>query len=195
MTEPRENITIHTKKFYRVILEGIDSGTETPDSFAVKLSSRVHVPLARAKLVARCLPYTAKSGLGAEQANRLKTMLEQIGGKVRVEAHYVTPQGRPAAASRPAGRAGGAKTPIVCPECGAEQPGGAAFCSFCLRKFRDASSRPATLEELLPGENPLETGVLQKGFDWLAAVRYARRHPIAVLAAVIVVLVVFVLVK
>jgi hypothetical protein len=195
MAEPKERITIHTKKFYRVILEGIDTDTETPDSFAVKLSVKVHVPLARAQLVARCLPYTAKSGLNTEQANRLKTLLEEIGGKTRVEPYFVTPQD-PVAADGPAGeRAGGGKTPVLCPECGAEQPSGAAYCSFCLRKFRNGSSRPATLEELLPNENPLETGGAEKGIDWLAAVRFVRRRPIAVLVGVIVVLVAIALIK
>jgi hypothetical protein len=195
MGEPREHITIHTKKFYRVILEGIDGGIETPDSFAIKLSSRVHVPLARAKLVARCLPYTAKSGLNAEQANRLKTMLEEIGGKARVEPHFVTPQDPLTAAGPSRDQAGSGKTPVVCPGCGAEQPSGVTYCSLCLRKFRDPSSRPATLEELLPSENPLETGSAERGIDWLAAVRFVRRRPIAVLVGVIVVLVAIVLIK
>jgi hypothetical protein len=194
MTEPRERNNIHTKRFYRVILEGIDD-VGTPDGFAVKLASKVQVPLTRAKLVARCLPYTAKSGLNLEQANRLRVMLEEIGGKVRVEQHYLTPQGAAGAAGPAGDRAGGGKAPAVCPECGAGQPSEAAYCAFCLRKFRDPTSRPATLEELLPTENPLETGGALRGIDWLAAVRFVRRRPIPVLVGLIGVLVAIVLIK
>jgi len=195
MAEPAQRITIHTKKFCRVILESIDTEAETPDSFAIKLSSRFHVPIARAKIVARCLPHTVKSGLNAEQANRLKTILEEIGGRTRVEPHFVTPSDSLRTGGPAANRSDGGRTPIECPECGEQQPAGATFCSFCLRKFRDSSSRPGGLEELLPRENPLEIVATNGGIDWLAPMRFVRQRPLPVLAALIVVLVVIVLLK
>jgi hypothetical protein len=195
MAESKDQITIHTKKFYRVILEGIDANAETPDSFAVKLATSVHVPLARAKLVARCLPYMAKSGLDLGQANRLKTLLEEIGGRAKIEPYFVTP-GNPRAETGQAGeRPAGSEAPVVCPQCGTELANGATFCSFCLRKFRNPSSRPATLEELLPGENPLENDAVENGIDWPALARFVRRRPIPVIAGMILVLVVILLVK
>ena len=195
MAQSADDITIHTKRFYRVILESIDSDAETPDSFAIKLSSRVHVPLARAKLVARCLPYTAKSGLNAEQANRLKTMLEEIGGKARVEPHFVTPKDTLERAAPARIRPAGVTSPAVCPGCGAEQPAGATFCSFCLRKFRDPSSRPGSLEDLLPSENPLVSDGADTGTGWRSAVRFVRERPVPVLAALILLLIVVSLLK
>jgi hypothetical protein len=195
MATREDPITIHTKKFYRVILEGIDTGVETPDSFAVKLSSRLNVPIARAKLVARCLPYTAKSGLNAAQANRLKTVLDEIGGKARVEPHFVTPpepNDRETRSSRPADRSAAT---LVCPACGSEQPKDAKFCAFCLRKFRDPQSRIDSLADRLPEENPLEFVPREPGLDWIAALRFVRERPVPLLIGAIVVLLIVVLLK
>ena len=195
MGKPADNITIHTKRLYRVILEGIDTDLETPDGFAVKLASRLHVPLPRAKLVARCLPYTAKSGLDAAQANRLKTLLDEIGGKARVEPHFVTPPDpgeRETNSPRPSGEG---KATFVCPGCGCEHPTGAKFCSFCLRKFRDPLSRLDSLEEKLPKENPLDINDREAGIDWSGAVRSARRRPLPIMVGVIVLLIIFILLK
>lgn len=195
MGKPKDHITIHTKKFYRVILEGIDADLETPDSFAVKLASRLHVPLPRAKLVARCLPYTARSGLNAAQANRLKTVLDEIGGKARVEPHFLTPPDPGERETKSPLPAGEGKGTFACPGCGCEQPAGAKFCPFCLRKFRDPLSRLDSLEEKLPGENPLDIDYREAGFDWSAAFRFARRRPVPILFGVIVLLIIVVLLK
>ena len=195
MDKPAEHITIHTKKFYRVVIEGIDTDLETPDSFAVKLASRLHVPLPRAKLVARCLPYTVRSGLNAEQANRLKTVLDEIGGKARVEPHFVTPPDPGERETKSPLRAGEGKGTFVCPGCGGEQPAGAKFCSFCLRKFRDPLSRLDSLEDKLPEENPLDIDDRDLGVDWSAALRFARRRPVPILFGVIVLLIIVILLK
>ncbi len=154
------------------------------------------MPLARAQLVARCLPYIARSGLNTEQANRLKTLLEEIGGKTRVEPYFVTPQD-PVAADGPARGACRRRQdagPLSGVRRGAAERSGVLLLSVC-ENSADPSSRPATLEEMLPNENPLETGGAEKGIDWLAAVRFVRRRPIAVLVGVIVVLVAIVLIK
>ncbi len=198
MSHPTDGITIHTKKYFRVILESIDADLETVESFAVKLSTRARVSLPRAMFVASRLPYTVKSGLGPAQANRLKCVLEEIGGKARVEAHLVTPEDHPDQrqdALRGVRSAADAKEPIVCPECGWEERRGATYCSFCHRKFRDQASRHESLEDRLPDVNPLDLSAGENPFRWAVVVDYVRQHQLRVLTGIIVLLLLIVLLK
>jgi hypothetical protein len=198
MSQPIDGITIHTKKYFRVILESIDADLETVESFAVKLSTRARVSLPRAMFVASRLPYTVKSGLGQAQANRLKCVLEEIGGKARVEAHLVTPDDttdRRQDALRGVRSPTDAKETIECPDCGWEERRGATYCSFCHRKFRNPASRLESLEDRLPDENPLDLAPSENSFDWAALVDYVRQHQLRVLIGVIVVLLLVVLLK
>lgn len=87
-----DNISIHTKRYYLVILEGIDTQRETVESFAIKLSMRTRTTLPRVRQILRNLPYTIKKGLSMAQANRLKNVIEELGGQVRLEPHFVTPR-------------------------------------------------------------------------------------------------------
>ena len=195
MSRSSDHVTIHTKKYYRVVLEGIDTSLETPESFAVKLATRLHVSYPRAKLVVSQLPYLAKSGITAAQANRLKTILEEMGGKARVESHLVTPKdtGEPTEGSGISFVEGQGR--IVCPACGWEAKEGATHCSLCYRKFRDRASRPQSLEERIPATNPLDVDEDASPSLFLLLWRIARRHQLAILLGVIAVLVVFLVAK
>jgi hypothetical protein len=195
MSSPSDETTIHTKRYFRVVLEGIDTNLESFESFTVKLAARGHVTLSRARAVASHFPYTVKSNLTAAQANRLKTVLEEIGGRVRVEPHFVTPASADNAGrdvTRGRLREGEA---FVCPTCGCKVEKGATYCSLCYRKFRDPASRLETLEERIPEKNPLDFEVGEGEIGWVRILDEARRHLLAVLIGVIVILVLVIIVK
>ena len=187
MSHPSDEISIHTKRYYRVILDGVDSDLESLDSFAVKLAARGHVTLSRARVAVSRFPYTVKSHLTAAQANRLKALLEELGGKVRIEAHYVTP-GCFADTGRGATQRGPREKVVVCRQCGSTGEPDATYCSFCHRKFRDPVSRPETLEERIPAENPLDVTCVAARMSWARILEAVRRRRLAVLAVVAVIL-------
>jgi outer membrane biosynthesis protein TonB len=86
-----EKVSIHSKKYYRVVLESIDPQRENAESFAIKLAMRTRTSLPRVRQVIRKLPKTIKKGLDVQRANKLKTVIEETGGIVRVESYFVTP--------------------------------------------------------------------------------------------------------
>lgn len=161
-----DNVNVHTKKFYRVVLEGIDRSIETAETFAVKMTLRLRMTTPRAKLVARNLPCILRSNLSATEANRLKAVIEDIGGQCRLETHFVTPgEGReavpplddmraPESSARPEGT-------FKCPSCGSEEDPAAEYCSMCLRRFRVAGQRTSGLGSRIPHDNPLEGSVFR----------------------------------
>lgn len=158
MSTETPDLTIHTRKYFRVVLDGIDPALETPDSFAIKLTVKTRTVLRRARHVAHNVPYVVKSGLDASRANYLKSLLEEIGGIVRLESHFVTPgeDDRPPERreARPAPTTAGTNS-VHCPACGWEEPAGARFCSMCHRKFRDPNRGADSLLKRLPETNPL----------------------------------------
>jgi hypothetical protein len=157
MDESPDKTTARPDTPHCVILEGIDSSHELPDSFALRLSIRTGVALPRAMHVASNLPYTVKSGLTAAQAETLAHVLEGIGGVVRVEAHRADgPETPDMAMDLRSGDTEPQET-VVCPRCGWEEGRWATHCSICLRRFRDPWSKSGTLTDRLPDENPLTT--------------------------------------
>jgi hypothetical protein len=129
-----QKITVHTRKFYRVVLEGIDAKVASTESFSIKLSLRMRTPLPRVRQVLRKLPCTIKRGLEADQANRLKAVLESIGGRVHLESYFVTPgQEEPCDGHlQIVPEEPDVVVTQVCPSCGREDEAGAKHCSFCL---------------------------------------------------------------
>jgi hypothetical protein len=73
------------------VLESIDPNVETPDTFAIKLAMRTRTSLPRVRQVVRGIPCAIKQGVSVGQANALKSILEEIGGRARLESYLVTP--------------------------------------------------------------------------------------------------------
>ncbi|MCZ6767364.1 MAG: zinc ribbon domain-containing protein [bacterium] len=164
--ESGSSIDVNTKKYYRVVVEGIDPSQANEDSFAIKLSMKTRSTPQRVRTVIRNLPYTVKSGLSATAANKLKAIIEGIGGIVRIETHFVTP-GKESEAYRhhqetngesQSDKPGSAEPEVeqifICPECGHLAEEGATFCTVCHRKFRGPGRR-AGLGDRIPEDNPL----------------------------------------
>jgi hypothetical protein len=196
MHESGGNITIHTRKFHRVVLEDLDGACETPESFALKLSFATRTPIHRAKQIVNNRPHVLKANLTAAAANRLKSVIEDIGGKVRLETHLVTP-GETIDRSPPDLRTAVSTTlgPLVCPSCGWEHKGGATHCSMCLRKFRDARRRRVALRERIPDTNPLESAGDAESTLPVNLTRYVKSHRLPVLAGIAAVLLLIIFLK
>lgn len=167
-----ERVTLHTKRLYKVVLEGYDTEVETADTFALKLSLRLSVPLPRARAVVNNLPQILRGGMTASEANKLKSILEDIRGIVHLGTHFVTPgqnhhdidtditagdwerrqnEGRLQRGSSPG--------TILCPNCGWEEEETSSHCSICLRRFRRPAIAQRDLENRIPEVNPLEASV------------------------------------
>jgi hypothetical protein len=152
----------HTRKFYRVILEGIDSKKETPESFALKAALRLRMTAPRARILVRKLPVIVKSNMSSSEANKLKSVLEEMGGRCRLETHFVTPGEYGAPPEIPDMRQEQVEIEIettgtfACPSCGSEADQSATYCPMCYRKFRDPNRRSKGLGANIPHDNPLE---------------------------------------
>jgi rubrerythrin len=146
-------LSIHAKRYYRVVLEGFDPKQDNADSFSLKLSMRTRTTLPRARQAVRAMPCSIKQGVDVAQANKLKDNIEGIGGRVRVESYLVTPgEDRP----RPVQRREEADSEIevtkwTCPSCDWEEASGSAACPCC-------DDRAQTHEEIVdaPDDAPAE---------------------------------------
>lgn len=157
---------------YRVFLESIDTLRESPDTFALKLSMRIKMPLPRARILVKSMPSQISSGMPYAKARRLVRLLDKMGGTTRMEA-VASPTGprqrRPAkpAVPRPRPRAQQAEPqergavatmektdrqqalPVAvarCEGCGWEQDGVSMFCKVCGRPLQQTARwEPAQL--------------------------------------------------
>jgi ribosomal protein L40E len=194
------------KKYYRVILSGIDPSKETPDTFALKLSIQTRALITRINSIVRNLPAPIKSGLDVSQARKFAAVIEELGGKTKIESYFLHPgeshsrrgehrdRRYPHSAMNPKGtkptshaKSGGIK---VCISCGWENAEDAANCEFCHRKFEpDEPPDPLQFKEQAPEENPLAKAE-SKSQD-LTLWDYIARHKIAFLVGLNVFLILF----
>lgn len=185
-------------KYYRVILNGIDPLKETPDTFALKLSMQTRAPITRINSIVRSLPATIKSGLDMSQARKFSSVVEELGGKTKIESYFVHPgeslHGRGGhrgsgpirtaegsnAADAPYDLQGGGSGNKVCISCGWENSEEASYCEFCHGKFRaEQPPDPVELKAQLPEENPLAEAEPRR--QQLTLWDYIARHKIAFL--------------
>ena len=159
-----QDVTTHRKKYYKVTLDGVDERVSNLDSLAVKMSLSMRATLPRARNVLRRLPAVIKRDLDVNQANKLKNILEQLGGKVTISSYTVTigaddarvPERRPAPEPE-----GGPEVTlrIVCAACGAEVEEGTAKCPACgepvaMADRRGPSAAPAAGPSTVPTPEP-----------------------------------------
>ena len=199
MADTKQKVSVHAKKYYKVVLEEIDRNRETPETFALKLSVRTRTTLPRAKGLIRHLPRTVRQALSANQANKLKAVLEDIGGRARIESYLVTPgEGREKQKPEPEAEAPDSVAEdgtITCPECGQKEEAGAKFCTFCHRRFRDKTTRPNTLADRAPDDNPLE------GEDFLIEeekptwAEWLKANPIWIAGAIVLIALLIAIIK
>ncbi len=154
---------------YRVVLNSIDLSVENTETFALKLSMRLKSPLPRMRSLIARTPCTVAQRLPYKKAKWLQSVLEELGGEVRLE-EFVEPVRAPDPSSRTPSDAkqeainqqvqserrtssGG----ILCSHCGWEEEADAKFCSLCLRRFNKTDKLDVRAFENTdnPDENPL----------------------------------------
>jgi hypothetical protein len=199
-------------KYYRVILSGIDAGKETPDTFALKLSMQIRAPITRIKGIVRNLPAPIKSGLDLSQARKFSSVLEQLGGKTKIESYYSQPgesganrdgqrgTNHPRAAFNAKTEAGpvdvrcGAAGTKICACCGWENSDAADYCEFCHGKFdREEPPTALDLKEQVPEENPLTKP--DSNSQNLTLWDFIQRHKIAFLIGLNVLLILLFIIR
>ena len=119
-------------RIYRVIIDGVSSRIETNEAFAIKFALLSHVPVSRMKHLMRRLPATLWKGSGRSRAAGLLGMIEEAGGKGRIEEMAREPV--------PGAGSSGKKADTVCRVCGFPLRTGEAFCDFCMTPVDPAAT-------------------------------------------------------
>ncbi len=163
-----ENDTPDPTLDYSVTLVSIDRETETPDTFALKLSMRLKSPLPRMRSLVARTPCVLVQRVPYRKACSLCSVVEQLGGKARMQAIREEPvvveapmaQETPAPAEKPVSARRAPSGALFCPSCGWEEDAEARFCSMCRHTF-DKTER-INLADLAgmnaPADNPFAVG-------------------------------------
>lgn len=114
----------NTRKIYRVVLDSENKEIETADSFAIKISILLKVPVTRIKHTMYNLPATLWKGPSKIQAQRLLALIEEAGGLGRIEEKERNDES--AAPKSPK-----SQDEEVCRSCGFSIKNGDKFCGFC----------------------------------------------------------------
>lgn len=131
-----EDPSIYKRRYYRVVLYGIDRARETQESFAIKMAMRLKVPMPRVKQIVANIPCTLKRGMSVAQANRLRTIVEEMGGEASVEDYYEVPGASRVSPERSENAANDESGEKRCPECGWANDPDSTHCALCLKIFK-----------------------------------------------------------
>ena len=77
---PEDGVEMANNTIYRVVLEGIKSEIETPDSFAIKYGILTSTPVTRVKFMLRNMPKTILETKSAAKARGALELIEEAGG-------------------------------------------------------------------------------------------------------------------
>jgi hypothetical protein len=121
---------------YRVVLESLDTSRESPASFAVKLATKLRVPLPMVRSYVENMPVALPGEHPHRKAVFIAGVMEELGAVARVEVCHKQ-----------------AMEPQVCPECESQVDPDAEFCSFCQHRF-------VAFVELRPGLDDDDTEAL-----------------------------------
>lgn len=135
------------KETYRVVLDGVKSEIETPDSFSIKFSLSTHVPVTKIKHLMQTLPAVVWKGQNKKRSSRLLSLIEEAGGRGRIvleEAPEETEEGDQQ-------ESGGENDQDQCQTCGFRIKEGETFCSFCMTQVEkpkaDSKKKKEAAEE------------------------------------------------
>lgn len=121
-------ISESVRKIYSVILEGVASEIETLDSFAIKFGLLSNIPVTKVKYLVKNIPTAIWTGPSGSRAKGLLSLINEAGGKGRIEAKNPQPV-KPAAVETPqVKKLEGSK----CLKCGFPLGVEDEFCQFCM---------------------------------------------------------------
>jgi len=109
--------TTDPRMMYRVILESLDTTRESKASFALKLATKLRVPLTVVKPFVENMPAALPGGHLHRKAVFVAKVMEELGAVTRIEACQPEAQRRP------------------CPECGSEADPDAEYCVNCRHRL------------------------------------------------------------
>lgn len=136
---------------FRVVLEGIRAEYETTGSFAIKFSLAISEPVSKIQHMLRSLPARVWEGENASMAAGLLAIIEEAGGRARIDEIAAQPQRSTAATGEQAGEKAqsvprsdsGGRAGACCPKCGFPGREGDRHCQFCLSPFEERPGRRA----------------------------------------------------
>jgi len=137
---------------FRVVLEGIRTEYETAGSFAIKFGLAISEPVTKIQHMMRSLPAVVWKGESASTAAGLLAMVEEAGGRARIEEIAVETEraasAGPGISSEPEGNK--ASSPdrdrsSGCPACGFPVRGEEKYCQFCLSPLEGRPARKASV--------------------------------------------------
>lgn len=138
-------------KSYQVVLEGVRSDIETPDSFALKFSLLTKSPISKMKHLVRVMPTTIWSGDGRGRAESILALVVEAGGRGSIVEGSAASLSRDHA-KRPS------KSALICQWCGFPVKESDTYCDFCRTPLAGApqKSEPgekgARVERNAPGK-------------------------------------------
>ena len=123
---------------YSVVLDSIRSEIETLDSFSLKFSVLLKMPVTRVKHIAKRLPSTLWKGKSQSKAKMLVELAEEAGGV----AHIVENNDVTTVPISEEVKKTGDKT--ACPKCGFPLKKEDEFCNFCMTSVKETAGTRKT---------------------------------------------------
>jgi len=117
------------RKSFCVVLDGIRSDVETPESFTIKFSLLTKTPISKMKHLVGKLPVPIWSGEGRSRAEHILVLIEEAGGK-----GSIVESGASALLKSPAKETA---DKLACNWCGFPLKEGDSHCEFCLTPVRE----------------------------------------------------------
>lgn len=118
------------RKTYHVAIDGVSHNMETTDSFAIKFSLLLNVPLSRVKHVIRKKPSIIWSGSSKSRAESILSLISEAGGIGRI-----IEEGK--AESVTGGSPDVDKDANLCRKCGFPLKKDVEFCGFCMTSLSE----------------------------------------------------------
>jgi hypothetical protein len=129
---------------YSVVLESIRTEIETMDSFALKFSVLLKIPVTRVKHMVKHLPCALWKGTSASKARMLVELAGEAGGVARIVENLEAPSAeKEDKEEKTAGKS-------VCSKCGFPLKKEDEYCNFCMTPVNASSARrnaPTVIEK------------------------------------------------
>ncbi len=128
---------------YSVVLDAINSDMETLDSFALKFSILMRIPVTKVKHMVSRLPNTMWTGRKRSKANMLLELIGEAGGAGRVVENFERP-GEIDEKEK-------VKSPSdeLCRKCGFPMKEDEEYCSFCMTSVKERKGKPVVSKPVI----------------------------------------------